>query len=117
MAKPQESPVYDQKPEVMRQLRSELQRGKSVKGGIALARVSTREFILQRGRKGGTNTRDMYGEEFYSWISSQRRIKLGWPKGKMRKNQPAIAAAKMIEATDIKPEVKSILQGMIRVTP
>jgi hypothetical protein len=79
--------VLDLRKKIISCVSFELKRSRSMKGGSALAAKSAREFIFEHGTKGGLNTRDLYGVDYYRWIASKGRIRRGWPKGKLRKPQ------------------------------
>jgi hypothetical protein len=75
MARRMASPVLDSRKKINSFVSSELKRSLSMRG----AAKSTREFIFEHGRKGGSNNRDLYGVDFYHWIASKRKIGRGWP--------------------------------------
>lgn len=54
------------------------------KGGESTA-AKYSESHKDWGKKGGCTTRDTYSSDFFRFINSKRRIKKGWPLGKMRK--------------------------------
>jgi hypothetical protein len=115
MARPLASPVLAPRRKIISCVSSELKRSQSMKGGSALAAKSTREFIFEHGRKGGLNTRDLYGVDYYRWITSKRKIRRGWPKGKLRKPQVFTEMAlNTVERLGLKRETKKVYQDLIQ---
>jgi hypothetical protein len=81
----------------------------------ALAARATREFIFEHGRKGGLNTRDLYGVDYYSKIASKRKSRRGWPRGKLRKPQVfTVMALNTIGRLGLKPETKKMYEDLAR---
>lgn len=82
------------------------------KGGIATAKKHSPEWAKERGRKGGSTTRDMYSCDFFRHMNEQRRVKKGWPQGKLRK------AAEVVRLTvgqvGLRPQSQNILNNMLR---
>ena len=116
MTRTMASPVVDPRKKIISCISSELKRSQSMKGGSALVTKATREFIFEHGRKGGLNTRDLYGVDYYRWITTKRKIRRGWPKGKLRKPQVFTEMAlNTIEGLGLKPETKQMYQDLIRV--
>ena len=61
------------------------------KGGLATAQRATQEWLQARAAKGGQSTRDMYSVDYYRHINSQRRLRSGWPLGKLRTSATDVA--------------------------
>jgi hypothetical protein len=55
------------------------------KGGVATSKNHSSEWLSQRGRNGGSTTRDLYSADFFRHAQAQRKIRRGWPQGKLRK--------------------------------
>jgi hypothetical protein len=107
------SPVLDPRKKIISCISSELKRSQSMKGGSALAARSIREFIFEHGRKGGLNTKDLYGVDHYRSIASKRKSRWGWPKGKLRKPQVFTEMAlNTIERLGLKPETNKMLEDV-----
>lgn len=54
------------------------------KGGLATAKRATQQWLHERATKGGEATRDLYSVDYYRHINQQRRVRNGWPQGKLR---------------------------------
>jgi hypothetical protein len=74
-----------------------------------------KELVVARGSKGGSHTRDAYGADYFSWLSQRRKIKRGWPKGKLRKNTPTVQAQQTIDKLDLNPAAKQMFKAMLSV--
>jgi len=84
------------------------------KGGIATAKKHTPEWVRERGRKGGSTTRDMYSCDFFRHINEQRKVKNGWPQGKLRKAAEVVRMA--VSQAQLNAQSKRILEGMLQAT-
>jgi len=74
-------------------------------------------MVRARGSKGGNKTRDLYGRDYYNWLSRQRKVKMGWPKGKARRlDRIADIALKTIRALNLRPEAQTMFEKMIAVS-
>lgn len=82
------------------------------KGGLATAKKHTPEWVKERGRKGGSTTRDMYSCDFFRHINEKRRVKNGWPQGKLRK---AVETVRM-SLPQLSTQSHNILENMLRAT-
>jgi len=67
-----------------------MNREKGRKGGIATAQKHSKEWLSHRAQSAGKITRDLYGADFYSYINSKRKVRKGWPKGKLRKGTQVV---------------------------
>jgi len=85
MTRTMASPVVDPRKKIISCISSELKRSQSMKGGSALVTKATREFIFEHGRKGGLNTRDLYGVDYYRWITRQAKNPTGLAKRNITK--------------------------------
>lgn len=70
-----------------------MNREKGRKGGIVTAQKHSKEWLQERAHRGGTNTRDLYGADFYRHINAKRKVCKGWPKGKLRKGTQVVKQA------------------------
>ena len=59
-------------------------------GGFKTAANHTQEWLDDRARKGGEALVERYSIDYYRWINGQRRVKRGWPLGKLRKVPRAV---------------------------
>jgi hypothetical protein len=120
------SPVIDQKPAALRAFRSHLRLGKIINGDRVRAMAindldedlmekKIKEFVIERASKGGRTTRDAYGADYFRWLSQRRKTKLGWPKGKLRKNRPALLALQTIAELNLDPAAKQMFKSMLSV--
>ena len=75
--------------------RSIAARANGRKGGMATAKNHSKDWLSQRAKAGGTTTRDLYSSDFFRHAQEQRRIRRGWPQGKLRK---AVQIAKGVVA-------------------
>ena len=69
-----------------------MNREKGRKGGIATAQKHSKEWLQDRAQRAGMNTRDLYGADFYRHINAKRKVRKGWPKGKLRKVSQVVAS-------------------------
>lgn len=75
--------------------RSIAARANGRKGGVATAKNHSPEWLTQRAKSGGSTTRDLYSADFFRYAQEQRKIRRGWPQGKLRK---AVEKAKQVVA-------------------
>lgn len=87
-------------------------REKGRKGGLATAKKYSREWIQQRGSKGGCTTRDAYGSDYFRHINKQRRIKRGWPQGKLRKASEMMR--QVVRNMGLNPVNQSLIENLLR---
>jgi hypothetical protein len=125
MAKRNESPVVDPRRRIISDFRSQLRLGHRINGDRARAMATVgdldseliektiKEIVVARGSKGGSHTRDAYGAEYFSWLSQRRKTKLGWPKGRLRKNTPLVQAQQAIDKLDLNPVTKQMFSSML----
>jgi hypothetical protein len=71
--------------------RSIAARANGRKGGMATAKNHSPEWLSQRGKSGGTTTRDLYSVDFFRHAQQLRKIKRGWPQGKLRTKAVRVA--------------------------
>lgn len=94
-------------------------RNNAAKGGLATAKNHSEEWLKERAKKGGRTLIEMYSTDYYRFINSQRRVKKGWPLGKLRKAVPVaeqeIQKAKKNHA--VSEECIQALSGMLRAVP
>jgi len=58
------------------------------KGGLVTSSRLTPEEIHSRAVKGGQTLQELYSNDYFRHINSQRKQKKGWPPGKLRKALP-----------------------------
>jgi general stress protein YciG len=106
--------MAQQSPLVQVNRRALINRQNGRKGGLATAKNHSEEWLKERGRRGGITTTALYSSDYFRHLNSQRKIRNGWPQGKMRK-----AVAKVQEAVrnmGLAPESERILQGMLQAS-
>jgi general stress protein YciG len=79
---PKPSEVLEAKPTVKRL--QAMARGR--KGGYATALSHSPEWLQERARKGGQVLVTMYSVDYYRHIANRRKVRKGWPQGKLRKS-------------------------------
>lgn len=93
--------------------RSIAARANGRKGGMATAKNHSPEWLTERARSGGSTTRDLYSADFFRHAQQQRKIRRGWPQGKLRKPERIIAAVKQsIANNNLSPTAASLLNAM-----
>ncbi len=81
------------------------------KGGQATAKNHSQDWLKQRASSGGATTRDLYSSDFFRHVQSRRKIRLGWPQGKLRK---AVSLAKeVIASSGLSDSNAAILNSML----
>ena len=91
--------------------RSIANRANGSKGGQATARNHSADWLTQRARSGGSTTRDLYSTDFFRHAQSMRKIKRGWPQGKLRK--AAALAKETIANSGLNPQNAAILNSLL----
>ena len=81
------------------------------KGGVATAKNHTAEWLSARARSGGSTTRDLYSADFFRHAQEQRKIRRGWPQGKLRK--AVQRAQEVINNSGISPAAASVLSQLL----
>ena len=81
------------------------------KGGVATSKNHTAEWLSQRGRNGGSATRDLYSADFFRHAQAQRKIKRGWPQGKLRK--AVKQAIEIVQNTGLSEPANAALSNML----
>ena len=71
------------------------------------------EWLSQRGRSGGSTTRDLYSANFFRHAQEQRKIRRGWPQGKMRSNKIVQVAKQAIENSGLSSAATQLLTSML----
>lgn len=108
--------------------RSQLRRGTVINGDLAQAMAingdlanpdllerTIKELAVARASKGGSHTRDAYGNDYFRWLSRRRKVKLGWPKGRLRKKTPLVQAQQAIDKLDLNPITRQMFSSMLAV--
>jgi len=93
--------------------RSIAARANGRKGGMATAKNHSPEWLSQRGKSGGTTTRDLYSADFFRHAQEQRKIRRGWPQGKMRSNKIVQVAKQAIENSHLSPANAQFLTSLL----
>lgn len=91
--------------------RSIAARANGRKGGFATAKNHSPEWRTQRARSGGSTTRDLYSADFFSHAQAQRKIRRGWPQGKLRK--AAEKALQVVSKAGISGAANAALTNML----
>ncbi len=91
--------------------RSIAARAKGRKGGLATSKNHSPEWLSQRGRNGGSTTRDLYSADFFRHAQGQRKIRRGWPLGKLRKSVDK--TMQVVQATGLSDAASAALNNML----
>ena len=114
--KKRDSPLIDKRDQVVAEYCAEARKAAPSASGYRSI-TTGKDKMVARARKGGMNTRDMYGREFYVWANKLRIHHGGWPKGKMRKpKQFAELATKALDKIPtLEPTTRKIMDDIIKV--
>lgn len=83
------------------------------KGGLATAKKLSPEQIHDRAVKGGQTLVTMYSSDYYRHINSQRKVRKGWPPGKLRKALSKVQQKLEQEIEQLRPESVHIFRDML----
>ena len=98
--------------------RSIAARANGRKGGMATAKNHSPEWLSERARSGGSTTRDLYSADFFRHAQQQRKVRRGWPAGKLRPARDLLTVAtkkaqKAIEASGLSETHANLLNQML----
>jgi hypothetical protein len=91
--------------------RSLAARANGRKGGLATSKNHTAEWLSERGRNAGSTTRDLYSSDFFRYAQEQRKIRRGWPKGKLRKSSDK--AMQVVQTSGLTDSAEAALNNML----
>jgi len=91
--------------------RSLAARANGRKGGLATSKNHSPEWLSERGRNGGSTTRDLYSADFFRYAQQQRKMRRGWPKGKLRKS--VVNAMQAVQTTGLSDAASAALNNML----
>jgi|HubBroStandDraft_5_1064220.scaffolds.fasta_scaffold58401_3 hypothetical protein len=91
--------------------RSIAARANGRKGGQATARNHSPEWLSKRGQSGGSTTRDLYSADFFRHAQGYRKVRRGWPQGKLRK--AADKALQVVRSSGLSDEATAALTNML----
>jgi hypothetical protein len=91
--------------------RSAAARENGRKGGVATSRNHSPDWLSKRGHNGGSTTLEMYSADFFRHAQAQRKIKRGWPQGKLRKAVQQVAEA--VSKAGLTPANQAALNNML----
>jgi|SRR5579863_2495232 len=91
--------------------RSLAARANGRKGGLATSKNHSPEWLSERGRDGGSTTRDLYSSDFFRYAQQLRKTKRGWPKGKLRKS--AGKAMHVVHTSGLTDSARAALNNML----
>lgn len=91
--------------------RSSAARANGSKGGVATTKNHSPEWLSQRGKMGGATTRDLYSVDFFRHAQAQRKIRRGWPQGKLRK--AVDKTLQVIHNAGLQPENEAALLALL----
>jgi len=84
------------------------------KGGLATAKKLSPEQMHERAVKGGQTLVNMYSTDYYRHINGQRRVRKGWPPGKLRKALSRVQEKLQEEIKNgLRPDAGKIFQDML----
>ena len=88
-------------------------------GGFKTAANHSQEWLDNRAKKGGDALLERYSIEYYRWINSQRRVRRGWPLGKLRKAvEPVLEELQQERKNgELDETVIGYLEGMLTSVP
>ena len=94
--------------------RSQVARENGRKGGLATVRSHTTEWLQSRASRGGATIRDLYSVDYFRHLQGLRRVRRGWPRGKLK--SAVTTAERAIERSGLSGEMQRALEGMIAAT-